>query len=805
MNKIPFILHLCAGFLIVFISIYGFVLIRSRPALPPASEIFPGLPPEMSLKTILQRENMKLRLEGTEIAHEKDVEFLLGYRTVGEKVSLSLIEDGRSEEKTVPLIPFYSHAPYPLIYLFIGLFGVILGAVVFFTRSEDKRARIFYWTSLAFAAPIIISGGYHCMRKEWMTLLPGILFYILYPLTPVLLFHFLLFFSKSGVKTLKKVIYVPALLFAAGLGTLFLYSRLAVSLSAYRIYQSVFYVFRVYVVIFLILAIIRLVISYRKTVLEEESAQIKWIFLGLTLGLTPFLFLYQTPQVLGIAPLISEEFSILFFIFILLGFAFSILKFKLMRVEVVINRSLVYFFLTVFTVCVYIISIEAFRSLFSRFFPVNRNAFSILGAFIAASAFHPARMHIQKAVDKAFFRTSFDHKKSIISFSERAYKMVKREHLFNYFLRKVKDTLSVEHVGMFVYAVSSGRTSILARKENSLDSGDTDSFFRGSGYVFARRGAVRTEENIDYSLGKLIEEKNLEVVIPLFFKSSDLRGIVSLGKKKSAERYSRDDLELLLAVSRELVLNLERIRLQEKIIYEKVERDKLDELNRLKTEFISSVSHEIRTPLCSIQGAADMLQSGQVEKKEKRAELIKLVAAESGYLSRFIHNVLDYGKIEEQVKTYHFEKVDIRSVIEEAMKHFSYRMEAEDFTVKVKMPKNPVNLHVDRDAVRQTLINLIENAVKYSSNMKDITVRLSQKAHQVVIAVMDKGIGISSEEIPRIFEKFYRHAEASRLNPKGVGLGLKIVKHIMEAHEGEVKVESLPGKGSVFYLVFPKP
>ena len=310
---------------------------------------------------------------------------------------------------------------------------------------------------------------------------------------------------------------------------------------------------------------------------------------------------------------------------------------------------------------------------------------------------------------------------------------------------------------------------------------------------------------MDFSHERTFEEKKIELVIPLFFKSSDLAGFLSIGKKKSGERFRRDDIELLLTMARELALNLERIRLQEEVIYERVENEKLDELNRLKTEFITSVSHELRTPMSSIQGLAEILREGKIKDKAKQNELINLVASESSHLSRFLHNILDFGKIEQQVKTYNFQKVEIQLVIKEAVKLFLYRVESDGYDLKVKLPENPLFLKIDKDAVREALINLIDNAIKYSLDKKEIIIQLIEEEKRVKIQVKDKGIGIPSGEIRKVFEKFYRHAEASLHNPKGVGLGLKIVKHIMEAHKGEIIVESQLKKGSTFSLIFPKP
>jgi signal transduction histidine kinase len=320
----------------------------------------------------------------------------------------------------------------------------------------------------------------------------------------------------------------------------------------------------------------------------------------------------------------------------------------------------------------------------------------------------------------------------------------------------------------------------------------------------AKKGAARTEENMDFTQGKILEEMNLEIVIPLSFRSTDLDGLLTIGKKKSGERFTGDDLELLLTMASELALNLERIRLQEEVFEERAEKEKLDELSRLKTEFISSVSHELRTPMSSIRGLAEVLQAGKIKEKGKREELLNLVASESGRLSRFLHNILDFGKIEQQAKAYDFKKIKIQPVIKEVVRLAQYRLESEGFVLKTHLLKKSIFLKIDQDAVKQALTNLIDNAIKYSSEKKEIIIRLVEKGKEVEIQVQDKGIGIPLEEQEKIFEGFYRHEEAIKNNPKGVGLGLKIAKHIMDAHKGKIRVESQPNEGSTFRLIFLK-
>jgi len=793
MKRISFFLSLGVGLMILLISIHGYMLLRQRPGLP-------------EIKISGKDGGIRVvKIDDIEIRNLKlDSEFILSQKTVGDQLTLILETDGKLEKREVKLVPYYAQTPFPLIYLGIGLFCILTGVLVFLLRAEDTRARIYYWACLAFSSAIIISGGFYCLRKSWLSYFPGILYYVFYPLAPALLLHFTLFFSKSRKKISRVIIYIPALLLILALEGLFLTASLNSSIEAHRVYQSVLYCLRFYILVFVLISLFSLIVSYKKATLEEERAQIKWIFYGLFVGLGPFILLYQLPQLFNIN-LPTEEITNIFFIFIPLAFAFSIVKFKLMDIELVINRSLVYFILTVFTVSIYLLSVNFIQSLSSRFFAAHTTTVSVFAVLAAAVAFHPARKRIQDFVDRAFFRMSYDYRKAILSFNEKAYEMVNRGQLLDFFLQKTKDTLPLESIGISIYAHDAGKLKLLIARNGGNDLDSLAGLSLDMDKVFAKRDAVRMEENLDFSHERQLRERNIEVVIPLSFKSSDMTGLLALGKRKSGERFMRDDLELLLAMVRDLALNLERIRLLEEVIYERVEKEKLSELVRLKTEFISTVSHELRTPMSSILGLAEILQAGKIKDKTKQGELTSLLASESSRLSRFLHNILDFGKIEQNVKTYKFQKMAVQPLIQETVKLFQPRLDSEGFLLETRLPEEPVSLEVDSDAVRQALTNLIDNAIKYSSKEKVIAVELTQEGKRVEIRVRDKGIGIPKKEQERIFDGFYRHEEAILHSPKGVGLGLKIIRHIMDAHRGEIRVESQPGEGSTFSLIFPVP
>jgi signal transduction histidine kinase len=180
------------------------------------------------------------------------------------------------------------------------------------------------------------------------------------------------------------------------------------------------------------------------------------------------------------------------------------------------------------------------------------------------------------------------------------------------------------------------------------------------------------------------------------------------------------------------------------------------------------------------------------------------MAGECGRLGRFLHNVLDFGRIEQDVKLYEFRKTDIKPLIVQVAEIARSASAGEDLDLEVEMPEGPVLIEADLDSVCQALLNLVDNAIKYSAGRKRVAVRLAENDRHVEVSVSDQGIGIPAEDREKIFEAFFRSPAAVRHDPKGVGLGLKIVKHIMDAHGGSIAVEGGPGRGTTVTLKFPR-
>ena len=228
------------------------------------------------------------------------------------------------------------------------------------------------------------------------------------------------------------------------------------------------------------------------------------------------------------------------------------------------------------------------------------------------------------------------------------------------------------------------------------------------------------------------------------------------------------------------------------------------ELSQLKSDFVSSVSHEIRTPLALITMYIETLEMGRVKDTKNVKEYYSIILNETTRLSGIVNRILSFSQIESNKRKYCFSETDINEIVENAALSFRYSIENKGFGYSFKPDKNIPLISVDREALADAFVNLIDNAIKYSTEIKDIEVRTGKSDKYVYVEVEDHGIGISEKNQKYIFDKFFRVTEMNLANRvKGSGLGLAIVKHIMDAHEGKICVISSPGAGSTFRLSFP--
>ena len=229
----------------------------------------------------------------------------------------------------------------------------------------------------------------------------------------------------------------------------------------------------------------------------------------------------------------------------------------------------------------------------------------------------------------------------------------------------------------------------------------------------------------------------------------------------------------------------------------------LRRLEKIRQDFVANVSHELRTPISSIKGYAETLMEGAFEDKDNAKEFISIIYHDSNRLATLINDLLDLSKIESGKMKMFFIEIEPVLLIKMAVTIIENQAKAKSIVLKINIPPSLPKIKADETRFSQVMINLLDNAIKYSSEGCSVTISAKVVDNALQIDISDTGIGISEKDLPRIFERFYRVDKARSRELGGTGLGLSIVKHIVQAHGGQVWVKSELGIGSTFSFIIP--
>ena len=230
-------------------------------------------------------------------------------------------------------------------------------------------------------------------------------------------------------------------------------------------------------------------------------------------------------------------------------------------------------------------------------------------------------------------------------------------------------------------------------------------------------------------------------------------------------------------------------------------------LAEMKSNFVADVSHELKTPLALIHLFGETLQEGRVRDEEKKQEYYNIITRESGRLTNLINNILDFSRIDAGRKEYSLKRTELASLAREMYEAYRHELDHDGFEHHLNLEPNLPVVMADRDAIGQAILNLIGNAIKYSTEEKYILIDLRQETrrgrHGVLISVHDCGIGIRPEDRAHLFDGFFRSSDRRVRDKRGTGIGLALVKRIVDAHNGFLIVESRLVKGTTFRIFLP--
>ena len=253
-----------------------------------------------------------------------------------------------------------------------------------------------------------------------------------------------------------------------------------------------------------------------------------------------------------------------------------------------------------------------------------------------------------------------------------------------------------------------------------------------------------------------------------------------------------------LSIPRRIVVSDETVEIRCLLDITEIRR-----LEQVRTDFAANVSHELKTPLTSIRGFVETLENGAIDNPEMAHKFLRIIMLETERLTRLINDILSISKLESGNDEVSIERLRLDKMAYDVADMLSIHASEKEVTINCHMNREPVNIMGNSDRVEQMLINLVENAIKYNKPGGSVTVQVFSNGVEANVTISDTGIGIAEENLPRLFERFYRVDKGRSRQMGGTGLGLAIVKHIVRSMNGEIEVHSKLGEGTEFLVTLP--
>ena len=554
--------------------------------------------------------------------------------------------------------------------------------------------------------------------------------------------------------------------------------------------------------------------------------QIKYILLAMIVGFgggaTNFPLWYGIP----LPP--YGNFLVFLYPFIL---SYAILKYRLMDIRFVLGRGAVYA-LSLITIIGLAFLLMFLGNQFLSAVPFNITGPLIL--IISILLFQPIFRFFEKLASQYFYYTFYSYQTVLTDLGRGLTRFLGLDQLSSLIVSTLMGTMKLDRTVILLRGPGDGEyqiqknigfrdengislvkdnflTTWLERTQNPLVYEELSLIIRDTTEKEARERLERLQGNM-----KRIEAA---LCLPLFIEEK-IVGMIVLGNKLSGEPYSTQDIELLTNLANQASIALQNARLYSEVkgFSKKLEREvekatkelkeayeKLKNLDRAKSEFISIASHQLRTPLAAIKGYISMFLEGTYGKlSEKIKEPMENVYKSNERLIKLVNDLLNVSRIETGKIKLELQKTSIEDVISNIINELKIEAEKKNIYLKWQEPKKPLpEILVDRDKIRQVILNLIDNAIRYTNKGGiRIIYQTANKKCQIIIA--DTGEGMTIEEILHLFESFSRGGAGTQFYSEGAGLGLYVAKKFVEMHKGKIWVESPgKGKGSTFYIELP--
>lgn len=737
----------------------------------------------------------------------EELELYLDGKRIGETVNIKFETDKQIKFASVQLTNYYSLFTLIIIAV-VGLIYVSIAMFVRIRSTENYSARLFHRASISLGVVIVSTAGTYNLEFYGYGYLNRIIWLFIYSLTPVLFIHFTSSFAKKKVKGIKYILwyfYLSALVNSIILSYLFLEATLGGDFDYVRYYVLFFdSFFRLFLITCIIIAISVCIYAYRSTREIDERKRLQWLLLGYFIGPFSFVIFWVIPIFFLERSLLPESVILIFLTAIPITFSIAIVKYHLMDVNLIIRRSFVYTVVLFAIIITYVLLTSVIT-----FFVDNLNPAvpTVLTAIATVVLLQPAKNLVQKFVDKKFFRVEYDYRKEQQRFFEEMKNIYDVNSLAELIIKNTDQLIPVNKIGFFNLDKSDSKIRIISDKGFELLHGrsirfETENLKNNLVLPVAVSDKVEAGINIESADVRVFKRWGITLVFPIKSPTGIIHAFLVLGEKKAGTRYYKDDIDLLSTVTAAAALAIDRIILQEDLIRQKLEAERLEELNELKSFFMQGITHELKTPLTSIKIFTEKLKNHQLPIKDKSDFYLKVINGESNKLNGLIDNILVYAQIEKGMQTYQKSRVNLIQIVHKAVSSVQYQFMMKKQKLEVVIANDTIDIFADEKAVESAILNLLTNASKYSCEESKTILSVTKVNNNAIVEVIDNGRGISSEDLKKVFEPFVRLRDDVTRKIEGTGLGLAIVKHIMDEHCGRIEIKSELGKGSSFSLYF---
>lgn len=722
-----------------------------------------------------------------------------------------------------------SSHPGAVYFYIIGLFSWLFALFLFILRPDEEVVRLSYLMSVGLLSVCSVDAAFSIWEHSWQSRFVPIFHFTASAFLPCVFVRcFAVFpamkrFAKNSL--FKRLVYVPGILLSIAM---------TVSYLSGNSYERSFFIVKISPLPLLVLNIF-FVFGYSIVghaclfhtwffgVSKRQRNQAKWLFLGIGIGTIPLTFFVTIPSILGME-IPYGGFSAYTIVMIMLCYGIAILRHRLMDFELALSRSSVYAVVSAIMLAFYLVSSKVIGSFLSKTYPGSGTAIELLSILIIALLFAPMKQRIEEFIDKSFHRRRYDYRRTLLNLSEALSTVLKLEELGDILLSRLDDALQPEFVALLLREGTGYQVYKWVGDEGKLNEALADLDFK----------SIKDEPE-RLSEGRLY--------IPLFRKNNRMGAIIA-GAKLSGNAYNVEDVSLMKTLSHQTSISIENA-----IIYERLRKrvgfmedaynrlietfrrshpglpppekpelkediiseldmiaealikssDKLRALDELKSQFLSNVSHELRTPLTSIKGYVDNLLDGVVgELDEKQRKYMERISQNCDRLVRMIIDLLNLSRIEAGKIEFNPVYLSLFPLVSELVFELTPIAEKKGVLLTFNCPSD-TKLFADGDRLREVMINLLDNAIKFTPPDGRVLVYAEDKEAYVDISVEDTGIGIPPESLGDIFDRFHQVKKSG-----GLGIGLAIVKSFVELHGGKVSVSSETGKGSRFTVTLPR-